>query len=575
MKRVLISIFLVIITILQFAACQTANIPADTTVPNSDDTTTISPDETAPNGETTPQSPEATNPTPEMTEVILNNKDTLYTIISSENAPAEIESIASGFWKSMFTASITNKLKIDVDWVQKIEDADNDNYEILIGDTNRPESAEAKKLLKTYLDYAILVRDNKIAIVANTPERLTAAVDHFNSQLSVTDGTLKYAGMSSIVDIWDKYEYTNMSICGNPISEYTIVLSKDASDSEKNIANELVNIVATKSGVLLNVVDESAPAVEKEIIIGKTSRPETSATIEGGKLMTVGKKLVIVSEKAFYYSSLEKELINMIADKKGIIAEGLDYSVANSALDFFLENTYASGLINEPMNLGVLALLSSCEYFNDRMIYGSKNLGERWVYSVSGKDAAQTGYFDDMLKATKKGANCASPVNWALTEMGIVPKNDRFYGGQTGGFASYSGNAKNYLAPYCEIYDYHSSPISFNKLYKDGKVKVGDIFLCKHHTFIYRGEETFYAAGHDGAWHSDSTAPTNDSKKAVFDNWVLAFNEVAETGKVVSGKYNMDYNYNVYYVVRLKDDYIPEYYRNKDGNVVKNPMTEK
>ncbi len=537
MKKIIVALLLTILLLMQLAACKTDKTPADTT--------TITPETTV----------------PQPVEIVLNSKDTLYTIISSEDASEEVEAIASGFWKSMFSASLSQRLQIDVDWVQNKEDADNDNYEILIGETNRPETAEAKELLNTYLDYAISVSGNKIAIIANTAERLADAVDYFKTQLTVTDGTLKYIGKSQIVSTWDKYEYANMSICGNSIADYNIIVSKTANAAEISVANDLVDLIANNVGCVLNVLDDTTAATDKEIIIGKTSRPETASEIKGSKISTVGKKLVIQAQASAYYHSAKSELFKLITENKGIIAEGLDISVTNSAFDFFLADNYASGIIKDEVNLGVQALLSCCEYYSQRLLDGTKN-GEKWVYSNSSTYVPQRGTFDSMIERKMFGANCASPVNWAFMDMGIMPTNQRFYGGSTGGFAG-TDEAYGYVSEVCEIYNYHSDPIPFKQLYNEGKIKAGDIILAVHHTYIYRGDQTFYAAGHDGDWHTDPTAETEDKRKAVFENWICDMYS------------NTNYkDYEVHYLIRFKDDYVPEYYRNHNGEVVKNPMVE-
>ncbi len=517
-----------------------------------------------------------TNDTPEtedatVREVVLNSAGAEYKIIRSKDADDEVIDIASYFRRSLSDMlGDRNAIEQSKDWLLYGESADNDNFEILVGITNRPESEAESEALSGYLDFSVTVRDNKICVFANTPERLKVAVEYFLQNTVVEDGKLIYKG-GSISDVFP-YPLSNLTFAGSPVSEYRIIIAKDAPDAEIKLAEEIRVHIAEVSGAWLEISDDSSPETEKEFVIGKTNRSDEKT--EGYKIVSMGKKIMLVAEKSAYYYAARNLFFDTL-EKDGCIAGGITVENSDSAYDFFLKDNYASGLIGDEVNVGVQAMLSCLEYFNDRMVYGSEKLGERWVYSNSGKYAAQTGYFDTMLKSSKKGGNCASPVNWALCEMGIVPKNDRFYGGSSGEFKSYSGNAETYLAPYCDYFDYSKNPVSFKELYKSGKVKAGDIFLCKHHTFVYRGDETFYAAGHDGAWHTEADAPTEDERKAVFDNWVLAFDEVSGSGEKKSGSYNSNYNYKVYYIVRLKDSYIPAFYRNKEGKLVENPMAAK
>ncbi len=521
--------------------------------------------------ETTTTAAETAPPPPP--EIILNAEGATYELIRAEFADDDVVKLVADLRTrlSALTEEATS-FKISDDWVKNEEDIENDRYELLIGTTNRPQSAQAADELPGYRDFSISIIENKLCIYANSYERLKDAIEYFVDRLTFSDGKLIYAAGNYVGTY--VYPMYDMMICGAPIKEFGIVIPAAASAAEKKAANDLMEYIRENSGHELDILDDSTPAKEFEILIGATNRAE-SANIakEGYKIVTENKKLVISAASSAHYNAAKRALTDAFVSSAKLEA-GMNISVVDSAMELFLKDNYAAGLVSDEVNLGVLAMLSSLEYFNDRMVYGSKELGEKWVYSNSGTYAKQTGYFDDMLKSSKKGGNCASPVNWALCEMGIVPKNDRFYGGSTGNFKSYSGDAEEYLAPYVEVINMYDSPVTFKELYKAGKVKAGDIFLCKHHTFVYRGDESFYAAGHDGAWHTDPTANTEDDRKAVFDNWVLAFDEVSETGEKVSGKYNANYNYKVYYIVRLRDDYVPAKYRNADGVLVDNPMVE-
>ncbi len=550
MKTKLIALLLVAVTLLPLFGCTVDD-------PGTAETTTTA-------AETDPPPPP---------EIILNADGATYKLIRAEFADDDVIALAADL-RTKLSEMVGDRTAFEIgeDWVRNEEEADNDALELLVGLTNRPESKEAAEALPGYKDFSISIIDNKLCIYANSAERLSEAIEYFIKHLTVTEGKLIYADGNYVGTY--VYPIADMMICETPVKEYRIVISSAATSAEKQMANDLLEYIRENSGHELDIVDDSTLAAECEIIIGATKRAESANTAkEGYKIVAENKKLVISAASSAHYNVLKRTLTEKL-DAAGKLESGMNVAAVDSAMDLFLKDNYAAGLVSDEVNLGVLAMLSSLEYFNDRMVYGSTELGEKWVYSNSGTYAKQTGYFDDMLKSSKKGGNCASPVNWALCEMGIVPKNDRFYGGSTGNFKSYSGDAEEYLAPYVEVFDMYDSPVTFKELYKAGKVKAGDIFLCKHHTFVYRGDESFYAAGHDGAWHTDPTANTEDDRKAVFDNWVLDFDEVSETGNKVSGKYNANYNYKVYYIVRLRDDYVPAKYRNAEGVLVDNPMLE-
>lgn len=81
---------------------------------------------------------------------------------------------------------------------------------------------------------------------------------------------------------------------------YVIVCGAQACTPEKNAAKTLQKYLKQISGIELAVVDDTVPASEKEIIVGKTNREGTDYTVdrsalgdEGIMFLTKGKKLII------------------------------------------------------------------------------------------------------------------------------------------------------------------------------------------------------------------------------------------------------------------------------------------
>ncbi len=540
MKKFLVS-FLLIATCL-LGAC-------NTTPPDIDDI------------QTTPQD---TSPQPP-SEVVLNAPEACYTIISPEEGDEIAASAASELWKHLRTLDISQKLPVETDWVRNAEDAQNNKYEILVGNTNRNQSAAAAEKLSAYLDFAITVDGNKICIVANTDERMLDAIEYFKANVKATNGILSYTGVQTYIGEYDKYALPELKIGGASIETFSIVIPADASASEKKTADELQNYIKLNQGSILPIVTDTTAPTANEILIGKTNRPESSADVAENscRYITVGTKLVLLSDTSSYYAAVKSQVISLFEDQKGIIATGLDVSTTYTGMDYFVQSNYAADLIakiDEDLNLGVQALLSCCEYYNDSMVADTAR-GNQWVYSSNSKYVAQVCRFDDMLyNHTYKGCNCAGPTNWAFIDMEIMPDTYRFWGGSSGEFARRE-KVEPYISLACDIYEVYNEGKTFMQLYNEGRIKTGDIFLGDSHTWIYRGAQSFYAAGHDGKWHTDPNAYTEDTRKAVFENWVLSFDQCSTNR-----------NYKVRYIIRIKDDYVPKYFRNTDGQLVENPL---
>ena len=226
----------------------------------------------------------------------------------------------------------------------------------------------------------------------------------------------------------------------------------------------------------------------------------------------------------------------------------------------FRYDNFANGRLSnkllDSVNPGVLALLSCCMYYEDQLQQGIKR-GEKWVYSNSSTYVPQSGTFDDMVKSGKTGTNCAMPQAWAFIDLGVVQNGKHIYGNTSGDMANFSSLGK-YIGAVCTLTAWEGS-CKFNELYAKKLVKPGDIFLAKGHTFIFLGDNKFLAAGHDGKWHTDNSANTEDSRKAVFDTWVCNMTDCS------------DYTYTVFWQIRFKDEYVPRFYRNAEGKLVANP----
>lgn len=244
--------------------------------------------------------------------------------------------------------------------------------------------------------------------------------------------------------------------------------------------------------------------------------------------------------------------------QNGSYGEGKEDKIAANT---FRYDNFADGKLSDEFldtcSYGALAMASECMYFEAKLQEGIKK-GHKFVYTNSSKYSPQKGSFDEMLASGKYGTNCAMPAGWAYVDMGILENGLRFYGNTSGGFNGIDKCGK-YISAVCTITAWEGRK-QFDELFEEGLVKPGDVFLAKGHTFIYIGDDLFMAAGHDGKWHSDSSAQTEDGQHAVFESWLMPRTKCA------------DWTYTIYWQMSFKEDYIPKYYRNAKGKLVENPM---
>lgn len=108
-----------------------------------------------------------------------------------------------------------------------------------------------------------------------------------------------------------------MKISENGRSDYTIVVSRNASPGTRYAAEEMAKYLEAVGGALLPVVTDDAPPAEREIVLGRTDRAG-SPSAEGLKndgyvLRTAGKKLFLTGENErgdvyAVYGLLERKL---------------------------------------------------------------------------------------------------------------------------------------------------------------------------------------------------------------------------------------------------------------------------
>lgn len=174
--------------------------------------------------------------------------------------------------------------------------------EILVGLTNRAESEEARALIESYPDFVISISDNRIAIFANTEKRLEAAVEYFISNMKVSDdGKVFYAQDKTYVD---KYagDFKDAMIDGAPLADFSIVLSANATEAQKQFAQILSNEISVICGTNVNIRNDSSAEEPYEILIGETSRLDSVTRNERNDFMMFsdGKLLMLPADDSGY-----------------------------------------------------------------------------------------------------------------------------------------------------------------------------------------------------------------------------------------------------------------------------------
>ncbi len=219
------------------------------------------------------------------------NGEAVYSIIRPDNCTEAEYASASVVFKQYRDAHGVK--------VKNISDSNDgaDKYEILIGNTNRPETAQAKAWLCDNINgrsdnYIICTIGKKIVIYGNSPEALTAAADHFVKNFLAAPQT---AGIKHTYT--PEGEFADITVNGANIGSFNIVRPHyNSSYLTYAEVEKLVETVYQKSGYKLAINDDTVTdETEYEIIIGDCARPNVTKIDDRDeyKVTISGKKVYI------------------------------------------------------------------------------------------------------------------------------------------------------------------------------------------------------------------------------------------------------------------------------------------
>ncbi|MBE6727180.1 MAG: glycosyl hydrolase family protein [Ruminococcaceae bacterium] len=274
-------------------------------------------------------------------------------------------------------------------------------YELLIGLTNRKESAKAYKELTSYranngADFIIRMDGKKLIIAANTDYSLKLAVDYFMANYCKTDkdsipANLKYVSRPKLA---------NIIIGDTNIAAYTIRTEKYPSIMTVKAAESLVEYVVKKTGYNLKI-EKDTVTTSNEILIGLTTRSG-------------------ISGDTFKASSLD-----FLTGKRGHTYNNEDYNIFVDGSKLFVEagSDYAA---SHAVSKLITQLDKVAVFDKNTVLSGSYNKGEYTLLN----DYAYT-WGDEFYSSS---GTTMSKKNWKVMEKGYTEdegcwyaKNDPYY----------------------------------------------------------------------------------------------------------------------------------------------------
>ncbi len=207
-----------------------------------------------------------------------------FSIIRSSDASQALVTEASKLNK-LLREIVGGQTSFSEDFITR-NTADNDNPEILIGATNRPESSEKLKELSTG-DWFVGMSGPKILIIGGNDNSTVEAVEYFIECINSAFEAVDEAGKAAVTldflteDKVYKKEYSSrvIQIAGTSLSEYSIHY---ASDSDCiSLKSTLISTISDVCGVELASIPSTKTAENnREICIGTVAKRELSSTFD-------------------------------------------------------------------------------------------------------------------------------------------------------------------------------------------------------------------------------------------------------------------------------------------------------
>ncbi len=278
-----------------------------------------------------------------------------YTVVRPENASEDMVKAIASFRKQISANISGDMLAINDDWVKGgvITDEIASKKEILVGPTNRPESAQALEGVDSS-SFVITVIGNKIVINSANTANLLKALDYFAEKCkSITDNILllpeNYCYISdpvSVVDFINGAD-TELKVI------YLDSLDNTASSSDKNdnvdidvaLAKEIRELILKQTGIKIDISTDwykkgTDISDKLEILVGSTTRDETAQfrstlsyneygySVIGNKIVVCGwnettTELAVRKFTKYLKDSIKKNpdgsyLFNMLGDERAV-----------------------------------------------------------------------------------------------------------------------------------------------------------------------------------------------------------------------------------------------------------------
>ena len=209
--------------------------------------------------------------------------------------------------------------------------------EILIGDTNRAESASAKETLK-YDDYFIGIVDGKLVVRGGSASATAAALLKLKDSVVANRGDAAFFRSDrDALNYRHPYRFADMKINGVSVSEYTILYANARENREQTFAELLQKEIISLCGIEVKVQSDAVEAYGNAVYFGGVNPAADAA------LLSADEDLVYIrgnDRDVFYATQTLLARLNATADGTVTVAAREELSYTNADLDLSAYGVY-------------------------------------------------------------------------------------------------------------------------------------------------------------------------------------------------------------------------------------------
>jgi len=321
--------------------------------------------------------------------------------------------------ESSFSIDLDFKTDFVTDAIPGYSEAE---FEILIGSCDRDESKNFVSDLK-YNDYGYSIVGNKLVIAGVTAAETYKAVNHFIEQV-VNNPKGETFFDNAAQSYLFKGEYTDLSIDGTPISEYSIVYPRGKKFSEDKIAKLLGTYISEISGYTLEIKTDAEGPIGKEIRVGVTSRDSAPSLAVGECFVGhSGDGILLYAENTTGLLNAFNTFVSMIENTPSLVLE--DTVLAPDTGEELIVLDYNVWMHTAGQEGRVKALLNYIEKRNPDLM-GLQECTHEWMAFITEKFSAEYGIIGEGRDGTHTSEDQFNPILYRKDKFTLIDSGTRW-----------------------------------------------------------------------------------------------------------------------------------------------------